>query len=280
MKKIIAAVLLVTTVACKKEIKAQEQVVETTEAIKPNSKIKVLNLGVFHMGYTSDATSTEYDESQEKSKQEIKEVNNLIAKFKPTIILVEEEPEHQDELEKSYKAYLDNVNAKTAYEGNEIKLLGFEIGRLTGTKRIYGIDHRIGYNYNQHALAEKLNAEKYFDFMKEMERLESTVDLDVKNVGLKKALSLMNTQEAYDWLININADVLAYVNTENGFEGVDEAAKFYKRNLRMYANMNKIKMDKNDRVLIISGGTHAAFLQGFLSRSYVYELEDISTYLN
>lgn len=244
-----------------------------------NQKIKVLNIGVFHMGETSDATSTEYDEAAEKSKKEITEVNQLIAKFKPTIILVEDEPKDQEELVSNYEMYLKNQSAKTTYDGNEIKLMGFEIGRIAGVKRIYGIDHRMGYNYNQGALAKELNAKKYFQTMMTLQQLESSVDMDVKSVGLKKVLSILNTTLAYDFLINYNADALTYVNSENGFEGVDEAAKFYHRNLRMFANINKIEMDENDRVLIISGATHAAFFQKFFSRSYIYELESVNDYL-
>lgn len=244
-----------------------------------NQKIKVLNIGVFHMGETSDATSTEYDEAAEKSKKEITEVNQLIAKFKPTIILVEDEPKDQEELVSNYQMYLKNQSAKTTYDGNEIKLMGFEIGRIAGVKRIYGIDHRMGYNYNQGALAKELNAKKYFQTMMTLQQLESSVDMDVKSVGLKKVLSILNTTLAYDFLINYNADALTYVNSENGFEGVDEAAKFYHRNLRMFANINKIEMGENDRVLIISGATHAAFFQKFFSRSYIYELESVNDYL-
>lgn len=245
-----------------------------------NQKIKVLNIGVFHMGQTSDANSTEYDEAAKESKQQIAEVNALISEFKPTIILVEDEPKDQVELMENYELYLKDQSSKTTYDGNEIKLMGFEIGRLASVKRIYGIDHRMGYNYNQGGLAKELNAKKYFQTMMTLQQLESSVDMDVQSIGLKKVLSILNTSLAYDFLINYNADALTYVNSENGFEGVDEAAKFYHRNLRMYANINKIDMNANDRVLIISGATHAAFFQKFFSRSYVYELESVGKYLN
>lgn len=259
------------------KITAQETMSNTT--VHSNQKIKVLNIGVFHMGQTSDATATEYDEAADKSKKEIALVNQMIAEFKPTIILVEEEPKDQVLLERNYQNYLKDTSLKTDYDGNEIKLMGFEIGRLADVKRIYGIDHRMGYDYNQYSLAQQLNAERYFQTMSALENLQKHVDLDVKSIGLKKALQLMNSQEAYDFLINVNADALTYVNSKDKFEGTDEAAKFYHRNLRMYANMNKIKMTQEDRVLIISGATHAAFFQSFLSRSYVYELESLNDYL-
>lgn len=256
------------------------QTAETTSQ-KEASKIQVLNIGVFHMGQTSDATSTEYDEASKKAQQEIKDVTLAIAKFKPTIILVEQQPKQQEALETAYKQYLNDVTADTGfYKTNEIQLLGFEIGRLANVAKIVAIDHRMGYNYNMEPLAKKLNATKFFETGKHLQALMSTVDTDVETMGLKKALLLLNTHDAHNFLININADLLMYANSKDGFEGADEAAKFYQRNIRMFANINKVDMTKDDRVLIISGATHAAFFNKFMSRSMIYNLVPLSKYLN
>lgn len=245
-----------------------------------DEKIKVLNIGVFHMGQTYDANTTEYNEATKKSKKEIKDVCEAIAKFKPTIILVEQLPKYQKDLENAYNSYLKDVNADTGfYKNNEIQLLGFEIGRLTDVKKIYGIDHRLSYNYNMSDVAKKENATKFFEMAKHMKKTESSVITDPKKIGLKNVLKLINTKEAYNFLINANADMLMYANSKNGFEGADEAAKFYKRNIRMFANINKIPMSKKDRILIISGATHTAYFSKFMSRSMVYELEPITKYL-
>jgi hypothetical protein len=252
----------------------------TVKEILSEEKIPVLNIGMFHMGYTSDATSTEYDEQNKKSKAQIKEVNEMIAKFRPTVILVEEIPENQERLFKAYTDYLKDQNSKSAYDNNEIKLMAFEIGRLAQTKRIYAIDHHMGYDYMLKDLVQKLAPEKYFKTGETLEKLKSLLDVDVQKIGLKKMIALMNQPETYDALINLNADALMFINSDDKFEGADEAAKFYQRNIRMFANINKIKMSKDDRVLIISGGTHASFFQKFMSRSYVYDLVPVSKYVH
>ncbi len=257
----------------KEEIKAVQQIINS-------NKIPVLNIGMFHMGYTNDATSTEYDESSKKSKAEIKEVNQLIAKFKPTIILVEDVPEDQKILEREYAKYIKDQQSKSIYDNNEIKLMAFEIGRLANTKRIYGIDHKLSYNYMLGDVIKKVQPEKYFTAAKTLQKISSFIDVDVKKIGLKKMLAIMNTNESYNALINWNADNLMYINSKDGFEGADEAAKFYQRNIRMFANINKIKMTSKDRVLIISGGTHASFFNKFMSRSYVYDIVPISKYIH
>ncbi|BDD04003.1 DUF5694 domain-containing protein [Aureibacter tunicatorum] len=244
-----------------------------------DNKIKVLNLGIFHLGYTDDLRTTEYDEENKKNKEQIKEVNELIAKFKPTIIMVETPPKNQHLVESAYDAYLNNPETKTIYADNEIQLLAFEIGRLAKTKRIYAIDHEMGYDYYQDKLAKELNAKNYFKSLQTADSLFSKLPLDPKKDGLKKTLMQMNTPETRAILYNYNVDQLFYANSSDKFEGVDEAARFYQRNLRMFANICKIEADENDRILIISGGAHASFFHDFLSRSYIYEVEPVEKYL-
>lgn len=89
----------------------------------------------------------------------------------------------------------------------------------------------------------------------------------------------MNHPKLLDLLITANADILTYVGTKNGFEGADEAAKYYQRNLRIYSNLNRLKLNKNDRVFILSGGSHTAFLREFMKRDEKYEMVNTFDYL-
>lgn len=59
---------------------------------KFDDAVPVLNVGTFHMGFTSDATSTEFDEHNIDNIKQVHELAKQIAKFKPTIILVERVP--------------------------------------------------------------------------------------------------------------------------------------------------------------------------------------------
>jgi len=241
-------------------------------------RIKVLNLGVFHFGITPDANKTEYDENDKKNLREIKEITKALAKFNPTVILVEVVPGHQDILEQEYEKYKRNPSSLTKFSGTETELLGFEVGRLANTTKIFGIDHKLNYMYSADDFAKSLDAKNYFLVSERLENYSEKRN-DVKEIGLKKKLLSMNTENYYDYLINVNADLLTYANSEEEFEGADQAAKFYQRNLRMYANINKLELDTNDRILIISGAAHASFFHKFMSRSPIYELVDWEKFL-
>ena len=136
------------------------------------------------------------------------------------------------------------------------------------------------YNYtiNNH-LTNTLDSTTYNKF--QSNPFGSIPDLNIFEEGLSllEKLKRMNHPKFLDFLITANADILTYVGTENGFEGADEAAKYYQRNLRIYANLNRIPMKQEDRVFILSGGSHTAFLNEFLGRSLKYELVNTFDYL-
>lgn len=239
--------------------------------------VTVLNFGTFHMGYTSDATSVDFDEHNKKNQEEVHKIAQMIAAFKPTVIIVETPPEYNDTLQKDYQNYL--INPKMKFEHpSEIELLAFEIGRLCQTQRIYGIDHQMGYNYMiPNSVKGKVNDatyERYFDLL-EKEELKLKYD----SLSLLDKLKVDNHPQYLDFLLNVNADILTYVSTKGNFEGADEAAKYYHRNIRMFSNLNQIELDPNDRVFILMGASHTAFFNDFMKRSPRYKLVDPFLYL-
>jgi len=75
----------------------------------------------------------------------------------------------------------------------------------------------------------------------------------------------------------MNAEIMTHVGTSGNFEGADEASKYYQRNLRMYSNLKRIKLKKEDRVFILLEASHSAFFRDYISRSPKYELVRTTT---
>ena len=273
---------------CKLENKSHELKKENLPEQKQN-KIKVLNYGTFHFGFTPDANKTEFDEHSETAQKEIKEISRMLAEFKPTIICVESLPKFNDEINKAYQFFLENptkLNSNYA----EISMIGFDVGRLSNVKKIYGIDHKMGYNYSIGDSIErspelknsidpktylKLTNEPFKEYPEMAERKANYYKLP-----LLEKLKLINEPLYLDFLINTNADKLLYVGIGDGFEGADNAAIFYHRNLRIYSNLNRIPMTKKDRVFIIMGAAHTAFLRELIKRSPKFEMVNTLKYLN
>lgn len=253
-----------------------------------SDKIKVLNFGTFHFGYTPDANKTEFDEHSEDVQKEIRRISKMLAEFKPTIICIENLPKFNDEINKAYQEFLvDPTKLNTNY--GESSMIGFDVGRLSNVKKIYGIDNHMGYNYSVGDYIEKspelensidsktylqLTNEPFKDYP-EIAKREAKYD----KLLLLEKLKLSNDPIHLDYSINTNADKLLYVGINEGFEGADNAAIFYHRNMKIYSNLNRIPMTKKDRIFIIMGTAHTAFLREFIKRSPKFEMVNTLEYL-
>ena len=235
-------------------------------------KIPILNFGTFHMGFTTDENTTEFNEHDKENQSKVHEIARKLALFKPTVILVERPPKDNKEIQSEYEKYLDNP--KMFFKRpTEIELLAYELGRISGTKRIYGIDHKMGYNYKiGNEIENKIDSTWHDKFYANPYQFYPQVNLNLDSLSLFDQLKSINHDRTLDFLITINADMLTHVGTNNGFEGADEAAKYYQRNLRMYSNLNRIKLNEEDRIFILMGASHTAFFRDFISRSPKYEM--------
>ncbi|WP_019674554.1 DUF5694 domain-containing protein [Arsukibacterium perlucidum] len=251
-------------------------------------KIKVLNLGSFHFGATSDANSVDFDEHSLANQQAVRDIAKSIARFKPTIVCLEFLPEDIARINQAYQAFLDAPSRLDTRYG-ELSMLGFDVARLSGLEKVYGIDHHLGYNYS------------LGDFIERSPELENAVDRQTylqlthqpflhypglaelnqhfEQLSLLQQLQLTNHPLMLDHSLNTNADKLFYVGIGDGFEGAEQAAQFYLRNMKIYTNLNRIPMNKHDRVLILMGSAHTAMLREFMRRSPKFDMVNTLDYL-
>ena len=247
--------------------------------LEKGDKIPVLNFGTFHMGLTNDENKTEFDEHDRENQKKVHEIAEMLASFKPTVILVERIPESNDALQSEYKEYLRNPNMFFK-QPSEIELLAYELGRICNTKRIYGIDHKMSYNYKIGSEIENhIDSTMHDKFYENPTPSFPILKVNRDSLNLLEKLKHTNIDTFLDFLITVNADILTHVGSEKGFEGADEAAKYYQRNLRMYSNLNRIELNKDDRVFILMGASHTAFFRDFMSRSPRYYMVKTSEYL-
>jgi hypothetical protein len=288
--KITLALFTVLTIySCKNH--PQEEVSASSETTLNNSessKIKVLNFGTFHFGETSDANKTEFDEQNKALQNEVREISKMIAKFKPTIICIEDLPKNNDKLNAAYQEFLRNPDELITNRG-ETSMIAFDVARLCKVDKLFGIDNHMGYNYSVGDFIEQspdlknsIDPETYlqltnnpFKDYPEIAEREKNYD----TLSLLEKLRLINDPIMLDHSLNTNADKLLYVGIDDGFEGADNAAIFYHRNMKIYSNLNRIKMNKNDRVFILMGSAHTAMLREFMKRSPKFELVDVLEYL-
>lgn len=242
-------------------------------------KADVLLLGTWHMGETSDATRSSYDASLPERRREITELAAQLAReFKPTKILVEVTPERQQRMDSLFQNYLKNPEELSTY-GGEVGLLAFQIARWSGAS-LHAIDHKMGYDYNRiMQLADSTKNQVVRNYYGQLMPVLGKAQQLETTATTKQLYRFSNTPEYISFLKNVNSDLFTYVNTEGNFEGADVAADFYKRNLRIYANINRIEITPEDRVLILNGGAHVAFFHEFMKSSPKYVVVDAQEFL-
>lgn len=288
IKFTLAFITFITIISCNNRIERDIKENKKTES-SVSSKIKVLNFGTFHFGKTSDAHKTEFDEENKERQKEVREISKMIAEFQPTIILVESLPENNDKLNKLYNEFLKNPSELDTKNG-EISMIAFDVARLSNIDSLYGIDNHMGYNYGVGDYIERnpdlensIDPKTYLQItnnpFKDHPEMAKTQE-NYENLSLLQKLRFINNPIYLDHSINANADKLLYVGVDDGFEGADNAAIFYHRNMKIFSNLNRIKMNKDDRVFILMGAAHTAFLKEFINRSPKFEMVNTLEYLN
>jgi len=288
MKKMITLITICLLINCQVYAQSNSQEpgatktteVQTQESVSTSDKIKVLNFATFHMGETVDANTVDFDEKNLENQKNANKLAVMLSKFKPTIICVEVPIESQDALNTEFQKYLSEANGPSSYKG-EIGLVAFELGRLSKIDTLYGIDSEMEYNYDiVRQIENKIDPTTIQKFYSNPFQYFPELNVDESKLSFFDRMKIGNTDAFLDFLILTNADMLTHVGSENGFEGADEAAKFYQRNLRIFSNLNRIPVTNTDRIFILSGGSHTAFLREFMKRSPKYEMVNTQDYLD
>jgi hypothetical protein len=269
MKKIVFGLIICLAFACnQKANEAATSSEKKPKVAKNNSeKISVLNFGTAHLSLTTDSNSSMINLNDPKEKADLKKMVEKIAEFKPTVILLELDPNNNEYIKKTYAKYKIDQNERLNYS-DEVNSIGLEVGRLSGTERIYGIDSQIGFDYPSLVnLANKDKVDSLFvvDMMNSYQK--------VNNLKLKEQFKEINTTE-YKMRTFDFYNFLATQHTKENYEGAKVISNFYERNLRMYSNLNDLELSKDDRVFILAGATHTAYLDIFIENSNKFILEN------
>lgn len=125
-------------------------VVSCQLAYGQKQKTEVLNLGTFHFAfYNRDVKKIEkknqIDILDIKSQKEIENVVKRIALFRPTIIVIERNPELQSGTDSTYQSYLKGAHLLSRDESEQI---GFRLAKRFGLKTLYCVnDWGMNYEY-------------------------------------------------------------------------------------------------------------------------------------
>lgn len=247
--------------------------------LSKNNKTKILILGTFHMGATSDLFKLDVDNlNSTKRQKEIHEVVERLINYKPTKIAVEVQRKHNKKLNEQYLNYL---TGKYELEINEVDQIGFRIAQKMNHREIYGID------WMERGVAKKdagdiyewakTNTPQLFDEV--FSWLESSPI--IKNEEYKSILEMYRDYNEPDIINKLHASNIniARIKSTEEFIGLDWLLWWYQRNLIIFSNLAELSKSTKERILLIVGIGHVKILSNFLEESELFELEPVSKYL-
>lgn len=253
-------------------------------------KAKVMVLGVFHFenpGLDGYKPKYPFDIHEKKRQKELAVLLKQIALYKPTKILVEWSRIEDDSItNQRYLQYLDgtfSLNDKS----NEVYQIGFKLAKKLGHKKIYCSDASAEWcgveidweNYDVEAYLKSKGQYKKstrYDFQSFYELCDSLKTAQT----LSEHLAMLNDPR------NRLKDHQAYFTdlilegAGDNYLGADAVAKWYRRNLRIFANAYDLtNFEKEERLLLIYGSGHVWQLRQFFMDSPDYEYVEPNKYL-
>ena len=205
------------------------------------------------------------------SPQKQTEAAELIARlrpFAPTKVALEMLPAHQAKLDGQYAKYLAGSGAD---DRNEIVQIGFRLARETGaTVHAVDADWTLTHAPVEEFFADHPDERFTEDRSPELQAAvlktwQASMELSLSEYFRylnEPSVAQLNDREYLDrWLP---------VGAEHNWPGVDLVASWYRRNLRILANLQQIS-EPGDRVLALFGTGHVPSLQHFLEVSGRFE---------
>jgi hypothetical protein len=248
---------------------------------------QVLLLGTFHFDYPNkDAHKTDsadyVDVLSPQRQREIKELAEVIKRFKPTRVYIESRRQSfHDSLYAQYRA------GKYQLERNEIFQVGYRVAAEQGLEGVYAVDASsfLSENYKKiPQFASDTNPSPAVDARRDRMWQQRYSKLYDAGDSIDKELTIL---ENYLFMANPKIqrrDNGAYLTT--GFattnnDGPDYLATWwYSRNLRIFNNILKTRPAPADRIVVLFGNGHMAHLNEFFRSSPEFEVVELKDLVN
>jgi len=229
-------------------------------AAQQPARAEVLVLGVYHMNNPGhDIFNTQADDVLAPKRQaEIAQVVETLKRFNPTKIAVE-----RDIYDRSFaKRYDDYLAGKYELTRNEIDQLGLRLAKELGLKTVNAVDVDGDFPWMRF-----VNYAKGSGRTKEVDALTGEIGAMVKAQN-----AYLASHTILETLLSMNADEKVaqdvgfyYRQAEFGepgdWPGADLVADWFRRNIRIYANIMKLADSPAERVLVIYGNGHLGWLR-------------------
>jgi hypothetical protein len=156
--------------------------------------------------------------------------------------------------------------------------IGFALAKRLGHSQVYPIDVPGPMDFQPSlTYAERLQPGIYQRFMADMDGVKLQMSTLHQGRTVRDTLRAMNDPrqiaEDHDMYLNLNQ-----IGAGDSYDGAALVSGWYQRNLRIFANLQRLAQPDN-RVLVIYGSGHAAILRELIRGNREMRLVETSDYL-
>lgn len=244
--------------------------------VAQSPKTEVMTLGTFHFNFPNldvkqISKNDQIDVLEPRFQKEIEDIVSKIARFKPTIIVIERQPNKQHKTDSIFNQYLKgNYQLKR----NEEEQIGFRLAKHMGLKKLYCVDEWGNFNNKIDSIIsgkDSIEANKFETYFvnnpDSSKRYNSIPIFKTKGIlaDLRQSNDEVNIKKS---LGNYLIGLFKYESQEHDFTGVDfETGRWFSRNLKIFRNIQRINASASDRILVIFGAGHLNLLNYFFDCS-------------
>ena len=247
--------------------------------------VEIMLLGTFHFanpGLDRYQPQETFDTFSVGRQRKIQEVIERLEAFRPTKIALEHHLTEQEVLTRAYDAY---VGGRLELKSTELHQLGFRLAQRLKHEAVYAADvwdrlyepYEVFEDYaKKHDQAHLLS--KRSPWWLRFKTLYEHDDRLMQQQTLREYLLYLNSEKRITighghYLVD-----LFKVGSASDYPGVDFVTAWYNRNLRIFANVQRMAAER-DRLLVIIGAGHLPILRHAAVASPEFKLVEVTEYL-
>jgi hypothetical protein len=248
---------------------------------------QLMILGTYHMDNPGmDAVNLQADDVLSARRQaELDELVEKLARYRPTKIAIEA-PYRNNTWPDRYKQSL----AATYTPGrNEIEQVAFRLAKKMSLPTLYPVDYPMWMNGWTPAEMEPVQKNAKWDSGSESKEEKKAAPKPAAPPNPEDEILRNSTVAAYLRRLNSPAvvaenhahymDALMPSKSVGIYEQTDLVTNWYKRNLRIFTNLNRVAEFPGDRVLLVIGSGHLTILKQFAAQSKQWCVIDAMDFL-
>jgi hypothetical protein len=255
------------------------------------SKIKVVLIGTFHFGATTDANLTKFPDLFSKNRQlQLDTIAQKLSSLRPDKIFVENDPSQQNRLDSLFEVYKISGLSDTIKFRSETYQLGFRIAKKANLKKVYAVDYPMELPFSELREAQQSIGSIPEDSLKKIIQNFPTFFQQPKPYDENKFPQLSTTTlRNYYLFINSKTyrydlmyDYLQQPMTFKYFSksiGIKYTSLWYERNLNIFNNILLNLSNKDKTIVVLFGGAHTAVLRQYFENHPSFDIVELDKVL-